>query len=46
VSHRTDGYYPKGELTFGLDGTLYGATAIGGTFSAGTVFPFTCGIQG
>src|SRR2546430_16422743 len=41
VSHRTDGYYPKGELTFGLDGTLYGATAIRGTVSAGTGLPLT-----
>ncbi len=37
----TDGYYPKGSLTVGNDGHLYGVTYQGGTNSIGTVFRVT-----
>jgi uncharacterized repeat protein (TIGR03803 family) len=33
-----DGYYPRGELIRDFAGNLYGTTAFGGAFDAGTVF--------
>jgi uncharacterized repeat protein (TIGR03803 family) len=36
-----DGAHPRGSLTRGRDGTLYGTTTMGGHFNDGTVFAFT-----
>lgn len=34
----TDAFFPAGDLGFGSDGNLYGATTQGGSFGPGTVF--------
>jgi len=39
----TNGAGPWGDLVQGLDGNLYGATQLGGAYSAGTIFKITRG---